>query len=56
MLPILSAIPDPIKKQIADGLIDFIAKQAEKLVGDQVASQIRKLSSQGEFTASIEKG
>ena len=55
MLPILSSIPDPIKKQITDSLVDFIANQAEKLANDQIAAQIRKFSSQNDFISSVEK-
>ena len=55
MLPILSAIPDPIKQQIADALVDFLVKQAEKVAGEQIAGKIRKFSSKGEFAEAVEK-
>ena len=43
----LSWIPDALKQQIVDAVINFIGKQAEGLVGEQISSRIRGLSSAG---------
>lgn len=51
----LDLLPSELKKQIVDGLIDFLSRQAEKVVGDQVADNIKKLSSEGAFLDAFDK-
>ncbi len=55
MLPLLSAIPDPIKQQIADTMIDFLAKQADKFASEKIGNSLRRLSSNGDFQREIDK-
>ena len=43
----LSWIPDSLKQQIADTVINFIGKQAEDLLGEQIGEQIKGFSSAG---------
>ena len=42
-----SWIPDSLKQQIADTVINFIGKQAEDLLGEQIGEQIKGFSSAG---------
>ena len=51
----LSFIPDPIKKQVVDVLVKFLADQAEKTLGDQLANRLRKLSSEAGFLDAFDK-
>jgi hypothetical protein len=55
MLPILSTIPDSIKQQIADSLINFLAEQAKKAAGDQLAEKIRGFSSQRSLYQAVDQ-
>jgi tetratricopeptide (TPR) repeat protein len=55
MLPMLSIIPDPIKQQIVDSIVNFLVQQAQKLLGEQVAKTIRGFSSQASFRISVEQ-
>lgn len=55
MLPILFAIPAPIKQLVADTLVDFLVKQAEKFAGEKMSDSIRRLSSKADFQHSIDK-
>ncbi len=55
MLPILSFIPDPLKQQIADSLVQFLAEQARKTAGDQLAEKIRGFSSQRSLYQAVEQ-
>lgn len=43
----MSWIPDPLKQQIVDAVVEFLGKQSEDLVGQQLGDKIRGLSSQG---------
>lgn len=51
----LSFIPDSVKQQITDGLVKFLAEQAEKTLGDQLAGRLRKLSSEAGFLDAFDK-
>lgn len=55
MLPLLSSIPDPIKRQIANTMIDFLAKQADKFASEKIGNSLRQLSSNGDFQREIDK-
>lgn len=48
-MDILSFLPDEVKRQMLDGLVKFLADQAEKTVGDQLADKLRGLSSEAGF-------
>jgi hypothetical protein len=41
--------PEDLKRQLLDSLIGFLAEQANRLVGEKVAEQIRRLSSEANF-------
>ncbi len=45
----LAFIPDHIKRQMLDSLVDFLASQAQRLLGETVSLQIRRLSSEAAF-------
>jgi tetratricopeptide (TPR) repeat protein len=55
-----SWIPDALKQQIIDAVVNFIGKQAEDLVGAQLGDKVRGLSSQGTLrkalSGAIERG
>jgi LuxR family glucitol operon transcriptional activator len=43
----MSWIPDPLKQQIVDAVVEFLSKQSEDLIGQQFGDKIRGISSQG---------
>src|SRR5512145_391813 len=55
MVDLLSFIPDTLKEQISEQLIDFLVGQAEKFASDSIAGKIRKFSSKAEFAEAVEK-
>lgn len=48
-------IPDKMKERIADGLVSFLARQAERLGQRGVANQLRQITSQGDFYQAIQQ-
>lgn len=36
-------IPDPVKQQIIDGVVTFVADQAKKTLGDEVSQAVKRL-------------
>jgi tetratricopeptide (TPR) repeat protein len=53
MLMTLSWIPDPLKQQIVDHVIDFITRQAEGLIGQEMSGRIRGLTAKGAFRKAL---
>lgn len=51
-----SLIPDNLKKQVIDALVDFLADQAKKYANDKITSKIKKLRSDGAFIREFEEG
>lgn len=54
MLDPIQLIPARFKEKLADGLVELLAGSAERLGGDQIAGNIRKLSSRGDLLQSID--
>ena len=50
-----SFIPERLKEKLADSLVELLAGSAERLGGDQIADNIRKLSSRGDLLQSIDR-
>jgi LuxR family glucitol operon transcriptional activator len=50
-----SIIPERLKEKLADSLVELLAGSAERLGGDQIAGNIRKLSSRGDLLQSIDR-
>lgn len=48
-MSILDVIPDDLKRELLDGVVQFLVGQAEKMGSDQIASSISHLSSQAAF-------
>ncbi len=56
MLNFLAFLPDDLKQRLRDGIVEFVASQAEKLSGgDQVSKVIRQLSSQATFNNAFDQ-
>jgi tetratricopeptide (TPR) repeat protein len=49
-------IPDPVKRQIADGLFDFLQNLAGKVLNDQAAAKVARLKSDGDFQQALDQG
>src|SRR5215211_2038646 len=49
----ISWIPDPLKQQIVDAVIEFLGNQSEDLVGQRLGDKIRSLSSQGSLRKAL---
>ncbi len=54
-MTIMSFLPNDLKTQLLDNLVQFMARQAEKVVGEQLGEKIRKLSSEGAFLDAFDK-
>lgn len=54
-MTLISFIPNDLKTQLLDNLVQFMARQAEKVVGEQLGEKIRKLSSEGAFLDAFDK-
>ncbi len=56
MLPIdiFSLIPDELKQQVRDSLVDFISGQAKKYLNDEVSGKVMKLRSDAAFRTQFE--
>ena len=52
---VTSFIPSRLKEKLADGLVELLAGSAERLGSDQIAGNIRKLSSRGDLLRSIDR-
>ncbi len=50
-----SFIPERLKEKLADSLIELLAGSAERLGGDQIAGNIRKLSSRSDLLQSVNR-
>lgn len=46
---ILDFLPDDLKRQLLDGLVNFLTNQVERIAGDKIANVITQLSSQAGF-------
>ena len=53
---IVNLIPQGLQREIMDSLVDFVSKQAEKLVGQQVSDKIKKLKSDAAFEHAFQIG
>jgi tetratricopeptide (TPR) repeat protein len=51
-----SWIPDPVKRQIADSLFEFLRKLAEKVLNDEAAAKVARLKSDGDFQQALDQG
>lgn len=52
----LGLVPQSIKDAVLDTTVDFLSGQAKKLLGDEIASKIKKLRTDASFHQSFEKG
>lgn len=49
-------IPDPVKQQIVDGIVTFVADQAKKTLGDEVSRSLTRLRSDAAFQGAVDEG
>ncbi|MGQ9468184.1 MAG: NB-ARC domain-containing protein, partial [Anaerolineae bacterium] len=52
---IFSLIPEDLKRQLFNGLVDFLVEQAKSRVSDELANRIRRLSSEGAFIRDFDR-
>lgn len=52
---ILFLIPEPLKRELLDGLVGFLADQAKRLAGERASEQIRRLSSEAAFLRAFDR-
>ena len=50
-----SFIPDSLKQRVFNGLVEFVARQAENLDQREIADRIRILSSEAQFREALDK-
>src|SRR5262245_22773704 len=55
-IDILSLVPDPLKQAAIDALIDLVSGEAKKLLGDEIATKIKRLRSDAKFQREFDKG
>lgn len=53
---ILDFIPQELRQQAQDALVDFVSEQAKKFVSDGTAEKLKQLRSDGAFRKQFEKG
>jgi hypothetical protein len=53
---ILGLIPQSLKRQALDTLVDFVSEQARKYASEEVAARIKKLRSDAAFNQAFEEG
>jgi tetratricopeptide (TPR) repeat protein len=53
---ILGLIPQSLKRQALDTLVDFVSEQARKYASEEVAAKIKKLRSDAAFNQAFEEG
>jgi tetratricopeptide (TPR) repeat protein len=53
---ILGLIPQSLKRQALDTLVDFVSEQARKYAGEEIAAKIKKLRSDAAFNQAFEEG
>lgn len=53
---ILDFIPQELRQQAQDTLVDFVSEQAKKFVGDGVADKLKQLRTDGAFRKQFDKG
>ena len=53
---ILEFIPQELRQQAQDTLVDFVSEQAKKFVGDGVADKLKQLRTDGAFRKQFDKG
>ncbi|GAK58492.1 hypothetical protein U27_05466 [Candidatus Vecturithrix granuli] len=56
ILDILDIIPQSLKQQVVDTLVDFVSGEAKKYVSGEIANKIRSLRSDAAFHRTFEKG
>lgn len=49
-------IPDSIKRQITDGVFEFLRKLADKAISDEAGAKIARLKSDGDFQQALDQG
>lgn len=54
-MSMMNLLPNDLKTQLLDNLVQFLARQAEKVVGEQLGDKLRKLSSEGGFLDAFDK-
>ena len=52
---ILDFLPDDLKRQLLDGLVNFLSNQAERIAGDKIANVINQLSSQTGYNKAFDE-
>jgi tetratricopeptide (TPR) repeat protein len=52
---LLSLIPEDLKRQLLDGLVGFLADQAQHLAGEKASEHIRRLSSEAAFLRAFDQ-
>ncbi len=53
---ILGLIPQSLKRQALDTLVDFVSEQARKYASEEIAARIKKLRSDAAFNQAFEEG
>ena len=53
---LLQLVPDNLRQQALDALVDVLSGQAQKFAGDEVAGKIKKLRSDAAFQHAFEQG
>jgi len=56
LVNVLDMIPDDLKTQLRNTVVDFVVTQTEKHVGDEIARQIKQLRSDSVFIREFEQG
>jgi hypothetical protein len=55
-LGLIGLIPQSIKQQARDALVDFVTDQAKKYASDEIAAKLKKLRSDAAFNQAFEEG
>ena len=53
---VLGLIPQSLKQQALDALVNFVSEQAKKFAGDELAEKIKVLRSDAAFNRAFEEG
>ncbi|MFQ5613981.1 MAG: hypothetical protein ACE5H9_17810, partial [Anaerolineae bacterium] len=55
-IDIFDLIPQSLKRQALDTLVDFVSDQAKKVAGDEIAAKVKNLRSDATFNQAFEAG
>jgi tetratricopeptide (TPR) repeat protein len=54
-MDLVDFLPDELKRELLDQVVDFVSRQAEKVGGEQLAGKIRMLSSEAAFLGAFDQ-